>query len=59
MRFEPEECVCHAWGWYSLDPFFNQGALCRASDQFATNSALNWLGVHQLVRVRALKELGS
>ncbi len=56
MRFEPEEWVCHAWGWYSLDPFFNLGAFCRASDLLARNSALNWLGTTQLVRVRALKE---
>jgi ubiquinone/menaquinone biosynthesis C-methylase UbiE len=58
MRFEPEEWLCHAWGWYTLDLFFKHGALCRASDLFARNPALNWLGTSQLVCARALKEPG-
>jgi len=55
LQLEPEEWVCHGWGWSSLDPYLRQGRLCRASDRFARVRALNWLGVSQLVRVRAIK----
>ena len=55
MQLETEDWACHSWGWYSLERFFDQGALCRASDRFARNSLLNWLASNQLVRVRAVK----
>jgi predicted ATP-grasp superfamily ATP-dependent carboligase/SAM-dependent methyltransferase len=55
LQLEPEEWVCHGWGWYSLEPFLRQGRLCRASDRFARVRALSWLGWSQLVRVRAIK----
>ena len=55
VGLEPEDWVCHGWGWPKLEQFFEQGSLCRASDRFARNPVLNWLGWHQLVRVRAVK----
>jgi ubiquinone/menaquinone biosynthesis C-methylase UbiE len=55
MQLETEDWACHSWGWYSLERFFDQGALCRASDRFARNSLLNWLASNQLVCVRAIK----
>jgi ubiquinone/menaquinone biosynthesis C-methylase UbiE len=55
LHLQPEDWLCHSWGWYTLEPFFNQGALCRASDRFARNPMLNWLASDQLVRVRAVK----
>jgi ubiquinone/menaquinone biosynthesis C-methylase UbiE len=55
VGLEPEDWVCHGWGWGTLEPFFEEASLCRASDTFARNPALNWLGMHQLVRVRAVK----
>ena len=55
LQLQPEEWVCHGWGWYSLDPYWPQGGLCRASDRFARVRALNWVGVSLLVRVRAIK----
>jgi ubiquinone/menaquinone biosynthesis C-methylase UbiE len=55
VGLEPEDWVCHGWGWYTLERFFDQASLCRASDRFARNPWLNWLGWHQLVRVRAVK----
>jgi ubiquinone/menaquinone biosynthesis C-methylase UbiE len=55
MQLETEDWACHSWGWYSLERFFHQGALCRASDRFARSSLLNWLASNQLVCVRAIK----
>jgi ubiquinone/menaquinone biosynthesis C-methylase UbiE len=55
MQLDTEDWACHSWGWYSLERFFDQGALCRASDRFARNSLLNWLASNQLVCVRAIK----
>ena len=55
VRLEPEDWLCHCWGCYTLPRFFGQAYLGRASDWFARNRALNWLGSHQLVRVRAVK----
>jgi len=55
MQLEPEDWACHSWGWYSLEPFINQGAFCRISDRFARSSLLNWLASNQLVCVRATK----
>ncbi len=52
---ELEDWVCHSWGLYGLERFFPQGAFCRASDRFARNGALNWLGSDQLSCVRAVK----
>ena len=55
MQLETEDWVCHSWGWYSLEKFFDQGAFSRASDRFARNSLLNWIASNQLVCVRAVK----
>jgi|HubBroStandDraft_4_1064222.scaffolds.fasta_scaffold00285_8 ubiquinone/menaquinone biosynthesis C-methylase UbiE len=55
MQLDTEDWACHSWGWYSLERFFDQGALCRASNRFARNSLLNWLASNQLVCVRAIK----
>jgi ubiquinone/menaquinone biosynthesis C-methylase UbiE len=55
VGFEAEDWACHPWGCYSLERFFDQGALCRASDRFARNYLLNWLASNQLVCVRAVK----
>jgi ubiquinone/menaquinone biosynthesis C-methylase UbiE len=55
LQLETEDWACHSWGWYSLERFFDQGALCRASDRFARNSLLNWLASNQLACVRAIK----
>jgi ubiquinone/menaquinone biosynthesis C-methylase UbiE len=55
MHLEMEDWVCHSWGWYCLERFFDQGALCRASDRFARNPWLNWAASDQLACVRALK----
>jgi ubiquinone/menaquinone biosynthesis C-methylase UbiE len=55
VQLEAEDWACHSWGWYSLERFFDQGALCRSSDRFARNSLLNWLASNQLVCVRAIK----
>jgi ubiquinone/menaquinone biosynthesis C-methylase UbiE len=52
---ETEDWACHSWGCESLERFFNQGAFCRASDRFARNPWLNWLGSNQLACVRAIK----
>ncbi len=52
---ELDDWVCHAWGCYGVERFFPQGGLCRASDKFARNGAVNWLASDQLVRVRAVK----
>lgn len=54
-KLEAEDWICHSWGWYSLERFFDQGAFCRASDRFARNSLLNWFASNQLVCVRAVK----
>lgn len=55
MHLEPEDWICHCWGWYSLEWLFDQGAFCRISDRFARNSALNWFASDQLICVRAIK----
>lgn len=55
MHLETEDWVCHCWGWYSLERFFDQGAFCRISDRFARNSLLNWFASNQLMCVRAIK----
>ena len=55
MQLEVEDWACHCWGCYSLEPFFDQGALCRASDRFARNPLLSWLASNQLACVRAIK----
>jgi|ERR1022692_1054178 ubiquinone/menaquinone biosynthesis C-methylase UbiE len=55
VHLEAEDWVCHSWGWYSLERFFDQGAFCRISDRFARNSLLNWFASNQLVCVRAIK----
>jgi ubiquinone/menaquinone biosynthesis C-methylase UbiE len=55
MHLEPEDWVCHSWGFYCVDRFFSQGGFCRASDRFARNSAINWLASNQLVCVRSIK----
>jgi ubiquinone/menaquinone biosynthesis C-methylase UbiE len=55
VGLETEDWVCHSWGWYSLERFFDQGAFCRASDRFARNPWLNWLASNQLACVRAIK----
>ena len=72
---EPEEWICHGWGWYrsrlgdlalflsrkggifrrGLERFFGRAPVCRASDRFVRNRALNWLASEQLVRLRAVK----
>jgi ubiquinone/menaquinone biosynthesis C-methylase UbiE len=55
VGFELEDWACHAWGWYSLEWLFNQGAFCRASDRFARNRWFSWLASDQLACVRAVK----
>jgi SAM-dependent methyltransferase len=55
MHLEVEDWVCHSWGWYTLERFFDQGALCRASDRFARNPWISWLASDQLACVRAVK----
>jgi ubiquinone/menaquinone biosynthesis C-methylase UbiE len=55
MQLEVEDWVCHSWGFYCLERFFDQGAFCRASDRFARNPALSWLASDQLACVRAVK----
>lgn len=55
LHLEMEDWVCHSWGWYSMERFFSQGALSRASDRFARNPWISWLGSDQLVCVRAVK----
>jgi ubiquinone/menaquinone biosynthesis C-methylase UbiE len=61
LGFEPEESLCHGWGWYKSRPlaflvqFLGSLALWRASDRFVRNRALNWLASEQMVRARAIK----
>jgi len=55
LHLEAEDWVCHSWGWYSMERFFDQGAFCRMSDRFARNAMVNWLASNQLVCVRAIK----
>jgi transposase len=55
MQLKPEDWACHSRRCYSLERFFKQAALCRASDRFARNPALNWLASNQLVCVRTIK----
>jgi ubiquinone/menaquinone biosynthesis C-methylase UbiE len=55
VGLETEDWVCHAWGCYSLQRFFDQGAFCRASDRFARNPLMNWFASDQLACVRAIK----
>jgi ubiquinone/menaquinone biosynthesis C-methylase UbiE len=55
MHLEVEDWACHSWGWYSMDRFFNQGALSRASDRYARNPMISWLASDQLACVRAVK----
>jgi ubiquinone/menaquinone biosynthesis C-methylase UbiE len=55
VGLETEDWVCHAWGCYSLQRFFDQGAFCRASDRFARNPLINWLASDQLACARAIK----
>jgi ubiquinone/menaquinone biosynthesis C-methylase UbiE len=55
QHLEADDWACHSWGWYTMERFFDQGWLCRASDRFARNSWINWLSSDQLVCVRAIK----
>ncbi|MGH9353853.1 MAG: class I SAM-dependent methyltransferase [Terriglobia bacterium] len=55
LGLELEDWVCHAWGWYSLEWLFNQGAFCRASDRFARMRWVSGLASDQLACVRAVK----
>jgi ubiquinone/menaquinone biosynthesis C-methylase UbiE len=55
VGLETEDWVCHAWGCYSVERFFPQGAFCRASDRFARNPWLNWIASDQLACVRTIK----
>jgi ubiquinone/menaquinone biosynthesis C-methylase UbiE len=55
VGLKTEDWVCHSWGCYSLQRFFDQGAFCRASDRFARNPLINWLASDQLACARAIK----
>jgi ubiquinone/menaquinone biosynthesis C-methylase UbiE len=55
LHLEADDWACHCWGWYTMERFFDQGGLCRASDRFARNPWINWLASDQLVCVRAVK----
>ena len=55
QHLEADDWACHSWGWYSMERFFDQGWLCRASDRFARNPWISWLASDQLVCVRAVK----
>ena len=52
---EPETWLRHSWGWYTLAPYIGQTSLCRASERFARNPAINWLANTHIVRVNAVK----
>jgi 2-polyprenyl-3-methyl-5-hydroxy-6-metoxy-1,4-benzoquinol methylase len=68
VGLEPEEWVCHSWGWYSssyriplasqlarLAGLFRPARVSRAPGGFVRKRALNWLLAEQVVRVRAVK----
>lgn len=54
-RLTPDAWVRHSWGWYTLAPYFGQTSLCRASERFAGNRLVNWIGNTQIVRATAIK----
>jgi|HubBroStandDraft_1064217.scaffolds.fasta_scaffold00117_20 ubiquinone/menaquinone biosynthesis C-methylase UbiE len=55
VGLETEDWVCHSWGSYGMQRFFQQGAFCRASERFARNGSISWLASDQLACVRAIK----
>ena len=55
VGLEPEAWICHSWECDTVGRFWGHASLCRIGDKFARNPALNWLGSHQLVQVRAVK----
>jgi ubiquinone/menaquinone biosynthesis C-methylase UbiE len=63
LNFEPEEWICHSWGWLrsplgllaQLVSTRHTPLLSRAGDRFVRSRIFNWLAAEHIFRIRVSK----